>query len=52
MSDVDVENMTDRELLEETVKTLRETRKLVEGFIANFSKSPMFGMVNKMFGSK
>jgi hypothetical protein len=40
--------MTDRELAEETVTSLRKTQDLVEAFIASMEKNPMM----KMFAGK
>jgi hypothetical protein len=45
-----VEAMTDRELLEETVKTLRSTQDTVEAFIESMSKNPMLKMFASKFG--
>jgi hypothetical protein len=44
----DIAEMTDRELLEEVVSTLREARAVVEGM----SASPMMGMFGGMFAKK
>lgn len=45
-----VKHMTDREIAEETLITLRATQNLVENFITNFASNPMFGTLTKMFG--
>lgn len=47
-----VKEMTDREIAEETLITLRATQDLVEGFITNFSRNPMFGTLSKMLGGR
>lgn len=38
-------HMTDRELLEEIVTTLRTTQDAMEGIVASASKNPMFKML-------
>jgi hypothetical protein len=45
-----VKSMTDRELLEEGVATMRATQDLVEGFMGDFAKNPMLKTMGKMFG--
>ena len=47
-----VQHMTDRELLEEAVGTMRTTQDMVTAFIADFSNNPMLGMFGKMLGKK
>lgn len=47
-----ITEMTDREIAEETLATMRATQDMVTKFIADFSNSPMFGMIGKMFGGR
>lgn len=47
-----VEEMTDRELMEEIVTGMRSTRTLVESFIADFANNPMMGSLMRMFGGR
>ena len=47
-----VYEMTEREMLEETVLMMRETQDIVKAFIADFSNNPMLGMFGKMMGKK
>lgn len=47
-----IAEMTDREIAEETLATMRATQDMVTKFINDFSKSPMFGMLGKMLGGR
>ena len=47
-----IKGMTDREIAEETLATMRATQDLVTKFIADFAKNPMFGMLGKMLGGR
>lgn len=42
--------MTDREIAEETLATMRATQDLVTKFLADFARNPMFGTLSKMLG--
>lgn len=43
-------DMTDREIAEETLATMRATQDLVTKFLADFARNPMFGTLSKMLG--
>lgn len=45
-----IADMTDREIAEETLATMRATQDLVTEFIANFSRNPMFRTLTGMLG--
>lgn len=45
---LDVTMMTDRELLEEIVRSQRMTQQMVESFISAMEKNPMMKMMGKI----